>query len=152
MLLEDEKDFLGDPLDRPLPAGMDGGHDPALRIVHQDRYAIRGVDADRAAGYGGHQRIVATQLLLAHPGTIHDRHAEAVDLVGLHDRVREDGVASRGESLDAGAQIIAQKCLRGGHSESKYTFFSITSTPGIFPGYYSQKSLPGGLFSPAIQT
>ena len=123
-LLHLEEHLLRDALDGPLPTGMDGRDDAPLGIINENGNAVRGVHADRDAGQGGHQRVVAVELLLALPGAVHHRHAEAVDLVRLDDGIRQHAVAAGGECLDSGTEIVAEKCFGCGHYESKYTFFS----------------------------
>ena len=119
-----EKDLLRNALDGPLPAGMDGRHDPPLGVVDEDGNAVRRVHAHGDAGQGGHQGVVAVELLLALPGAVHHRHAEAVDLVRLDDGIRQHAVAAGGECLDSGTEIVTEKCFGCGHSRSKYTLFS----------------------------
>ena len=123
-LLHHEQHLLRDALHRTLPAGMDGGDDAMLRIVHQERHAVRRMHADGAARQGRHQRVIALQLLAARVRALHHGHTETVDLMAQNDGIWKDRVPAGGEGLDARTEIILQKRAVSRHSENKDTLFS----------------------------
>lgn len=86
--------------------------DDALHGVEQQHgHAVCSPHADGNAWHSAHECVIPFKVLPGEAGPVDHGDPVAVDLMALHDRVREHGVASRREGFDPGAKGVSEKFL-----------------------------------------